>query len=225
MHFTLLLPFLAPALLANPLPSSQERNGNQEPDSSGGPASMPHISSVSYSGTGCPSSAPGVVRSGGFAEPAFRLGEFEARVPDGAQTEHCQVHVQAAGASPGWQLGLESVTVRGHVVLDPGAAVDYYVTSFFSQDADRTVTIKGTIPNDGDGRLDRDVASTTRIPGSNIVWGPCTREGSGGDVGLLNVNFRVALQTGGGDKYAYFGRGGVDNALPAESWTYAWRRC
>ncbi|RYP43372.1 hypothetical protein DL769_011519 [Monosporascus sp. CRB-8-3] len=109
MHFTL-FPFLAPALLASPLPSSQESNGNEEPNS-GGPASMPHISSVSYSGTGCPSSAPGVVRSGGFADPAFRLGEFEARVPDGAQTEHCQVHVQAAGASPGWQLGLESVTL------------------------------------------------------------------------------------------------------------------
>ncbi|RYP53892.1 hypothetical protein DL768_001204 [Monosporascus sp. mg162] len=224
MYFTLLLPFLAPALLASPLPSSQESNGN-EAAGEGGPANMPHISSVTYSGTGCPSSAPDVVRSGGFAEPAFRLGGFEARVPDGAQTVHCQVHVQAAGASPGWQLGLESVTVRGHVVLDPGAAVDYYVSSFFSQDADRTVTIKGTIPNDGDARLNRDVVSTTRIPGSSIVWGPCTREGSGGDVGLLNVNFRVALQTGGGDKFAYFGRGGVDNALPAESWTYAWRRC
>ncbi|RYP11360.1 hypothetical protein DL765_007790 [Monosporascus sp. GIB2] len=223
MHFTLLLPFLAPALLASPLPSSEESRGSQDADN-GGPASMPHITSVTYSGTGCPSSSPGVVRSGGFAEPAFRLSEFEARAPDGAQTVNCQVHVQAAGASPGWQLGLESVTVRGHVVLDPGAAVDYYVTSFFSQDADRTVTVKGTIPNDGNGRLDRDVVSTTRIPGSSIVWGPCTREGSG-DVGMLNVNFRVALQTGGGSRYAYFGRGGADNALPAESWTYAWRRC
>ncbi|RYO77955.1 hypothetical protein DL764_010159 [Monosporascus ibericus] len=140
MHFTLLLPFLAPALLASPLPSSQESNGNEGRDTAG-PASMPHISSVSYSGPGCPSSAPGVVRSGGFAEPAFRLSEFEARVPDGAQTEHCQVHVQAAGASPGWQLGLESITVRGYAVLDPGASVDYYVTSFFSQDADRTVSL------------------------------------------------------------------------------------
>lgn len=81
-----------------------------------------------------------VVRSGAFADPAFRLDAFEARAPDGTSTVNCQVHVQAEGASSGWQLGLESVTVRGHLVLDPGASLDWYVTSFFSQDADKTVS-------------------------------------------------------------------------------------
>lgn len=64
------------------------------------------------------------------------------------------------------------------------------------------------------------MASTTHIPAASIVWGPCT-SGSG-DVGLLNVNFRVALQTDGG-QYGFFGKG-ADTA-PAESWTYTWRRC
>ncbi len=67
------------------------------------------------------------------------------------------------------------------------------------------------------------MASTTHVPSANIVWGPCT--GGAGDIGLLNVNFRVALQTDGAadHRYAFFGKD-ADTA-PAESWTYAWRRC
>ncbi|KAK7748444.1 hypothetical protein SLS62_008600 [Diatrype stigma] len=213
MHSYLSLPFLAAVLPTSASPLHQWSNRSA-------PASLPQISSVSYSGSGCPSSSPAVVRSGAFADPAFRLNAFEARVPDGTSTVNCQVHIQAEGASSGWQLGLESVTVHGHLVLDPGASLDWFVTSFFSQDADKTVTVRGSLPNSGGQRLSQDVASTTHIPAANIVWGPCT-SGSG-DVGLLNVNFRVALQTDGG-QYGFFGKD-ADTA-PAESWTYAWRRC
>ena len=48
------------------------------------------------------------------------------------------------------------------------------------------------------------------------------KAGSGGDIGILNVNFRVALQAGAG-KYGFFGKD-ADTA-PVESWTYAWRKC
>ena len=66
------------------------------------------------------------------------------------------------------------------------------------------------------------MSSTAKIPASSIVWGPCVKAGSGGDIGILNVNFRVALQAAGG-KYGFFGKD-ADTA-PVESWTYAWRKC
>lgn len=136
MHsLSILLPFLAPVLLtsASPVP---EVGGALDV----APDSLPKFSSVQYSGSGCPSSAPGVVRTGAFADPAFRLNGFEAKVPDGTSSVNCQVHIEASGASAGWQVGLDSVSVRGHLVLDPGATLDWFVTSFFSQDADRTVS-------------------------------------------------------------------------------------
>ena len=133
---SILLPFLAPLLLtsASPVPEVAGALDAVAPDS------LPKFTSVQYSGSGCPSSAPGVVRTGAFAEPAFRLNGFEAKVPDGTSSVNCQVHIEASGASAGWQVGLESVSVRGHLVLDPGATLDWFVTSFFSQDADRTVS-------------------------------------------------------------------------------------
>lgn len=145
MHSSLLFPFFVPALplltSATPLPPpSPYHSSSSSLSNRSAPASLPSISSVSYSGSGCPSASPAVVRSGAFAEPAFRLNGFEAQVPGGTSTVNCQVHVQAEGASSGWQLGLESVTVRGHLVLDPGAALDWYVTSFFSEEAEKTVS-------------------------------------------------------------------------------------
>ena len=136
MHsLSILLPFLAPILLTSASPVPEVVGGLDV-----APDSLPKFSSVQYSGSGCPSSAPGVVRTGAFADPAFRLNGFEAKVPDGTSSVNCQVHIEASGASAGWQVGLDSVSVRGHLVLDPGATLDWFVTSFFSQDADRTVS-------------------------------------------------------------------------------------
>ena len=135
MHSSILLPFLAPLLLTSASPVPEVPDATEV-----APDSLPKFSSVQYSGSGCPSAAPAVVRTGAFAEPAFRLNSFEAKVPDGTSSVNCQVHIQATGASAGWQVGIDSVTVRGHLVLDPGATLDWYVSSFFSQDADRTVS-------------------------------------------------------------------------------------
>ncbi|KAI5922594.1 hypothetical protein F4810DRAFT_720991 [Camillea tinctor] len=183
------------------------------------PAALPRIASVSYSGTGCPSSSPAVDRTGAsWADLAFRMNGFEAAVPGSIEssTANCQVHVQAAGTTAGWQVGLRDVSVRGHAVLDPGAALEYYVTSFWSQDAGNTITIRGTLPNTGAARLDADVVAHTTITDDQVVWSPCA--GADGNLGLLNVNFRVALQADG-NQYGFFGK------APTESWGYVWRRC
>lgn len=104
------------------------------------PSPPPRVVSVSYSGNGCPSAAPAVDRTGGFDDPALRLNAFEARSTTIADSSvNCQAHLAIAGAAAGWQVGVRDVAVRGHLELDPGASLDYYVTSFWSEDAGRTV--------------------------------------------------------------------------------------
>ncbi|KAI1640033.1 hypothetical protein F4809DRAFT_666218 [Biscogniauxia mediterranea] len=225
--FLPLLPLLLPTTTAHPLLLPPRDAAPAD-----APDALPRISSISYSGTGCPSSSPGVDRTGSsWADLAFRMNGLEAVIPVPStstvpspytSTANCQVHVQvaAAGAAPGWQVGLRDVAVRGRAVLDPGAALEYYVTSFWSQDAGATTTVRGTLSNTGAARLDADVTVLATVPDDRVAWSPCAAAGpdDGAPLGLLNVNFRVALLADGG-RYAFFGR------APTESWGYVWRRC
>ncbi|KAI0470157.1 hypothetical protein F4859DRAFT_121196 [Xylaria cf. heliscus] len=184
------------------------------------PISLPKITSLSYSGSGCPSSSPGVERTGaGFGDIGFQLNSFQASLPSiETSNTNCQVHLQASGCSAGWQVGIQSATVKGHLTLDPGASITWYLTSFWSENAAVTNTISGTISNTGSSRLDEDVS---RSAGAGAVaWSPCTK--GDGVLGILNVNFRVALDAPG-KQYGYFGKDA--NTAPAESWNYVWRQC
>lgn len=106
------------------------------------PSSLPHITSVQYSGSGCPSSAPRVDQTGAWNDLAFRLNAFEVTMRQSdttASTENCEVHVRVAGCAPGWQVAVRDVDVRGHLVLDPGGALDFFVQSYWSEAASDTV--------------------------------------------------------------------------------------
>ncbi|KAI0890209.1 uncharacterized protein GGS22DRAFT_9641 [Annulohypoxylon maeteangense] len=185
------------------------------------PSPPPRIVSVSYSGSGCPSASPAVDRTGGFEDIALRMNSFEARTTTAADSSvNCQAHLSIAGSAAGWQVGVKDVYVKGHLVLDPGASLDYYVTSFWSEDAGRTTTIKGSLANNGGGQLNQDIEARSTVPDGQVVYSPCT--GARGDVGLLNVNFRVALQAAG-TQYGYFGKD--PDTTASESWSYVWRRC
>ncbi|KAI1810619.1 hypothetical protein GGS20DRAFT_566546 [Poronia punctata] len=188
------------------------------------PSALPHITSVTYSGDGCPSSSPGVERTGaGFGDVGFKLNGFEASLPGIEHSStNCQIHLQASGCTAGWQVGIQSATVKGHLVLDAGASFDWFLTSYWSQDAGATGTIQGTVSNTGSGRLDQDISKTASASAGLVAWSPCARD-DGGYLGILNVNFRVALSSASGDQYAFFGK---DSHTPAaESWSYVWRRC
>lgn len=105
------------------------------------PAAQPHITSVSYSGSGCPSSSPAVERTGaGFDDIGFKLNGFSASLPgiENANT-NCQVHLQATGCSAGWQVGIQSATIKGHLILDPSASITWYLQSYWSENAGTTV--------------------------------------------------------------------------------------
>jgi hypothetical protein len=213
MHFThsALLPLFVPLLLSSGYAAPYPMNASA-------PDSIPALGSVSYSGSGCPSSGPGVDRTGvPFSNPHFRLNGYSASSDEVyTSSVNCQVHLTSTNDVDGWQIGVSAVDFKGHVALDPGASFSWYFTSFFSHDAASTSTVRGTVSNPGTTRLNKDVSGEATIPSSDIVWSPC------GTVGLLNVNFRVAVHTAD-NQYAYFGKDADTGVV--ESWKYSWRRC
>ncbi|KAH8887302.1 hypothetical protein GQ53DRAFT_827466 [Thozetella sp. PMI_491] len=170
------------------------------------PQSMPRITSVSYSGNGCPDNLD---NSGDFNNPTFTFRHFVASSPGVNQTVNCEIHLQSAGGSAGWQVSLSEVDVRGHVVLDPGMRLNYYVQTYFSENAGNTVTARERVGGDGQA-LDYPVQIRQ---GLRELWSPCT--GGNGAPGILNVNFRVSLM---GDGHGYF-------EGTSETWNFNWRRC
>lgn len=193
------------------------------------PASQPKITSVQFSGNGCPNAAS---MSGSFGDPTITYNRFAAALPGANETVNCEVHVEAAGASSGWQVAVSDVTVCGRLSLDPGTQLDYYTTVYYSEDASATVCchcpifhIRGEhrsnisiqttshqhISNNGASTIDYPVTLQQGI--DSPVWSACI--GGDGSPGILNVNFRGAL-TGEGN--AYF-------EAFTENWGFIWREC
>ncbi|KAL1862772.1 hypothetical protein VTK73DRAFT_6659 [Phialemonium thermophilum] len=178
----------------------------------GAPPSLPRFTSIQYSGNGCPSGAR--LDSGNFDDPTFAFRSFAIQTSAGAAnlTANCQIHVQADGASSGWQVALSEINVQARAVLDPSETVTYYAQVYFSEDAATTGTFRGNIVNPGSERIDSAITinQSTR---DAVVWSPCI--GGDGSPGLLNVNFRTVLN---GEGYGYF-------EVFTEHWKFNWRRC
>lgn len=102
-----------------------------------GPADLPKISSITYSGNGCIKDPK---YSGNLNDPTFSYSNFAASYPGSNRTLNCEVHINLVGGSPGWQFALTNNLVKGHVVLPAGACLDYYTQVFFSQNAAKTVS-------------------------------------------------------------------------------------
>ena len=100
------------------------------------PPSIPRITSIQYSGSGCPNNAD---QSGDFNSPTFTYHRFTTSYPGTDGTTNCEVHVQSSGGSSGWQVALSDIYVTGHVTLDPNTRLDYYTTVYYSQAAADTV--------------------------------------------------------------------------------------
>ncbi|KAK4214326.1 hypothetical protein QBC37DRAFT_482335 [Rhypophila decipiens] len=171
-----------------------------------GPADLPKIKSITYSGSGC---IKDPAYSGNLNDPTFTYSNFAASFPGTSQTLNCEVHITLTGGTPGWQFALSNNWVKGHVVLPPGACLDYYTQVFFSQNAAKTSTSKASYSNNGGSTVDQTVTLRNNLSG-NKVWSGCT-----GDPGILNVNFRGALSS---DTKAYF-------EAVTENWDIEWRRC
>ncbi|KAK0748358.1 hypothetical protein B0T21DRAFT_344032 [Apiosordaria backusii] len=177
-------------------------------DSAAAPAAIPRITSLTFSGPGCTRDPK---HTGGLSDPTFSFSNFASSLPGTTKTLNCQAHLQASGASPGWQVAVTTNTVKGNVYLTPGTSLEYYTTVFFSQDAAKTGTVRGHIAAN-DKTVDQAVTLVSNT-GANKVWSPCT--GADGSIGILNVNFRTVLN---GEGKAYF------EAL-TENWDLEWRKC
>ena len=193
------------------------------------PESLPQIISPTASGNGCPHNAKFY---GGFNDLSSSYSTFNISIPDGSRTQNCQLHIQGTGGSPGWQVSVRDVWVKGHACLHPGTNLEYYTTVYYSQDASNTAsrsrlsvklrrflanmilqfTFRNGLKNDEQNIIDDDVTLHSDFSG-NQVWSQCF--GDSGYTGILNVNFRGALS---GDGAAYFDAW-------TQNWALDWRRC
>lgn len=106
------------------------------------PPSLPTITSVSYSGNACPQGSNSVTETGDWGSLGFSFSNFSASSPGTTSNRNCQVHLEASGASAGWQVSLSDIAVHGHTVLQPGAHANYWTTSFWSESPANTVSHK-----------------------------------------------------------------------------------
>ena len=126
MRSTLLLAALAPALLsATPI----------DPVVAVAPVS-PRITSYRISGSGCPNDSGSVKTSSGVLADS---ATFTFSQLSGDSTDNCEIHVQSAGGSTGWQVAVQAVTYSGDLSLKPGSQLDTYTQIFWSDKAAETV--------------------------------------------------------------------------------------
>ncbi|RKU45296.1 hypothetical protein DL546_006586 [Coniochaeta pulveracea] len=166
--------------------------------------------STSLSGNGCPQG------SASGSDTSFTFTRFSANAADGStrQTLNCEAHSNVSGSGAGWQVAVSTVDAKGHVTLDPGARLDYYTTTFFSQNADVSGTTHGVITNNGATTLDTPITIHQVIPANKLVYSPCST--SSGYAGISNVNFRIALSNS---------NGAANAQIYNEQLSYTWRRC
>ncbi|KAI8963002.1 hypothetical protein F5Y11DRAFT_321073 [Daldinia sp. FL1419] len=192
------------------------------PDASEAPFTPPTIQSVSFSGNGCPQDGGKKQVSGGWQHFTFTLPDFAATYGGSKpKSVNCQAHMSLAGGEPGWQVALKDVWTRGHVELEPDVKLTQYITTYYSQDAANTISTVQTVTSPSNSTLARDMTIHASIPKGSAVWSPCS--GSKGNVGILNVNFRIAFTSHSSASYGYFGGG--KNSTVSERWGWTWRRC
>lgn len=119
------------------------------PSSAPSPPTYPSGISFTYSGNGCPggsASTPSVSSDGDWAAAiSFAMARFAVESGK-APTQNCQVHLTAVGgASPGWQVGLADLVLRGYVMLDQGVELDWFVQVYWTADAANTVCWNGGV--------------------------------------------------------------------------------
>jgi hypothetical protein len=100
------------------------------------PPNAPQIYSLEYAGNGC-------AASGSVKSTTDTLGDsatFTFSQLKGGDTNNCGIHVQAKGASEGWQVAVKEIVYQGSLTLKPGSSLDTYSQVFWSENAKNTVS-------------------------------------------------------------------------------------
>ena len=103
------------------------------------PPTLPNLTSVSFSGNGCPQGTAEYVNlNSRWSEAVFAFDRFHAEdtgTSPALRTQNCQVHANLDGGATGWQVAVQSMTVRGFASLSPGSSLTAYGTVYWSQNA------------------------------------------------------------------------------------------
>ncbi|OAA60257.1 hypothetical protein SPI_05381 [Niveomyces insectorum RCEF 264] len=164
-------------------------------DSSGGSADQPDpsqisISSVGFSGSGCPQGSVSTSISPDRTVVTFGFDEFQTYIgPDydlGDRTKNCQLHLNLKYPG-GFQFAVLDSTYHGFAQLDRGVTGTFYSTYYFSQDASATVTTQTSIAGGGTWADGQVYTKNDKVPTASVIYAPC------GATGILNVNNRIVL--------------------------------
>lgn len=153
----------------------------------------------------------------------LRYSSFKAligpRVSTSERTRNCQMHLNLKYA-PGVTLALASLTNSGYASLDEGVTATTFVTSFFSQSAADTSTVRTTIQGGGAWDAGRTFKNTAVVPADAMVWGPC------GATGILNVNNRVSLTSSSASAWGTVDLSALDDKdTSGTEIAVVWKRC
>lgn len=100
------------------------------------PDQAPKITSLKFSGSGCPNDSGSVKAVYGDLgdAPAFTFSQLK-----GDDTANCELHIQSSGGSQGWQVAVKEVTYQGNVQLSSGSQLDTITQAYWSEHAGDTV--------------------------------------------------------------------------------------
>ncbi|KAF9737586.1 hypothetical protein PMIN06_007830 [Paraphaeosphaeria minitans] len=170
------------------------------------PEHAPKITSLKFSGSGCPNDSGSVKALYGEIgdAPAFTFSQLR-----GDDTGNCELHIQSTGGSQGWQVAVKEVAYQGNVQLSSGSQLDTITQAYWSEHAADTSVLKGTIACAGPDLKDY---VTVKSSTTNLKWSKCT--GADGNPGILNVNVRPVVQ-------------GISGAydIKQATWGLQWRKC
>ncbi|KAF1847303.1 uncharacterized protein K460DRAFT_352458 [Cucurbitaria berberidis CBS 394.84] len=170
------------------------------------PPSSPRITSLVFSGSGCPNNSGSVKSDTAYLGDNAAVSFNQLR---GESTDNCAVHIQSTGGSQGWQVAVKEITYEGNVVLKGASELDTFTQVFWSENAGNTGVLTGGLTCSGPEIRDY---VTVRSSTADLKWSKCTS--ADGNPGILNVNFRPVIQ----GEYGYYD-------FKHASWKLEWRRC
>ncbi|OAA66478.1 hypothetical protein SPI_01054 [Niveomyces insectorum RCEF 264] len=170
------------------------------------PPVLPQISNIEFLGTGCsPKTANASWGTSSWTDWLVSLQAFDLEATqngeNGFLTETCEIHAELTTASPGWQLALATLSIRGYASLSRGSSMTASAVVSWSDQPSNTVEKSVSLTNN----RQHDEASAVDAVldfADGGPWSACTSDTV--PVGRLNFTFGVNVQRNATGGYASF---------------------
>ncbi|ERS97414.1 hypothetical protein HMPREF1624_05581 [Sporothrix schenckii ATCC 58251] len=185
------------------------------------PPILPQVNNLVFSGAGCSQGTANATWSpASWSDWTVSLHDLNLEAtakpgPGGLPSESdCTLHATFSNTSPGWQLALETVSIRGYAALSSGssisaaASVSWAPTAGASGTGHRTAApapAERNVSLTNSRTMDEASAMGALLDFSSVpVWSGCS---DGAELGNLALRFRfgVHVQTNSTNGYAAFG--------------------